>query len=774
MALDAATSGFLWSAGLALAVSVVCIIVFSLIRNKFRDVYQYRRLIHQWKSHDDFNNERVGIPSAAPRSQPFAWISAAMSMSEDDIVTNIGLDTAMYLRYIRSMMLSFFCVSFICVVALIPMYATGEFRNPNKAIPKGVIRPENITGLRIISLANVIPKDNRMWGTLVCEILSSFIFLYFMYHDFKRFAELRRRNLYAENPKNFALAVFDVPNESNNPEDIRTRFDTILPGQISQVICVKANAKAVRLHKKLDVAVQKRELAEWISANKLNGDRPQARVGCCGMLRCWESKVDAIEHWDKEEDRLKTELIDEVSKSQYAPSAIVVFKNKRAASLLAQANMADDATQWNVERMPEPKAVHWRAFFVPGYQANVRKLGVFAFVLALTLFWTIPAFGIASLISLDSAAQQFPFLRPVLNWNAEVKGLIQGLLPSLILAVIVSLIPVVIRLVVSLERLHSVHTVDRKTRDYFYLFTVYSSFFCIVLGASILDEIKKIVANFDVLRVFDLLGSSVPAQSVFFATYICVQTGITTSLELLNPVRLILVFIFKKIAKTERQKRAAQANGCNPLMFRKYGNAMLISFVGIMYTPMAPILPVLCFVFFSYVYIVHRYNLIYNLYSDTDGAGESYPGAFWGTLLALTLKQGVLVVILAIKRSPAAPFVIIPLIMTICTGIEIGRRFRRVSMFGSLHDHMAEKIDDIPDRYIDIYEQPSVKPGESYNTPGEYINLNGVAEIDDYHENSREIPADFEMKSVDPPVAEPSDINTGDAVVDSDTADPKK
>eukprot|EP00171_Calliarthron_tuberculosum_P008615 IDg8615t1 len=264
-----------------------------------------------------------------------------------------------------------------------------------------------------------------------------------------------------------------------------------------------------------------------------------------------------------------------------------------------------------------------------------------------------------------------------------------------------------------------------------------------------------------------MLGESVPSQGIFFATYVCIQTGITTSLELLNPVRLVFVFLFKKMAKTERQKRMAQANGCDPVMFRKYGSAMLISFIGIMYMPMAPLLPILCSIFFGYVYIVHRYNLIYNLYSVTDGAGESYPGAFWGTLLALTLRQGVLIVMLGAKQSTASPFVIVPLILTICTGIEIGRRFRRVAMFGSLHDHMADKTDDIPDRFLEIYEQPSLKRGMSYARPGDYLNLNGVAEIDDYHENSREIPPDFELKTAESPV-EPSDaVNTADAVVDS-------
>lgn len=774
MAMDAATTGFLFSAGLALLVFIVCFLLFSFIRNSFRDVYQFRRLLHQRKSDADFNGKRVGIPAAVPRSQPFAWISATVSMREDDVVRNIGLDSAMYLRYLRSMLLSFLIVSVISSIILMPTYGTGRFGDPNVMLKPDVDRPANITGLRLITLSNVIPEDSRMWATLLVEIVSAVVFIYFMCGDFKRFAELRRINLYQQNPKNYAVAVFDIPDNQNNHDDIFQRFDTIVPGQVAQVVCAKNNTKSVSVHKKLDTARKNREAAEWLSVNKLSGDRPQSRVGFCGVMRCWESKVDTIEHWEKEQDRLISELAEESAKAKNAPCAVVIFKNKRAASLLMQANMAVDATEYNVAPMSEPNAIHWKAFAIPGYQAEIRRVAVLIFVIALTLFWSIPAAFLAGLISLDKAAEQFAFLKPVINWSPSIKAVVQGTLPAVILAVIVSLIPVVIRLVVSLERIHSIHTIDRKTRDYFYLFTVYSSFFCIVLGASILDEVKSIATNFDVLKLINLLANSVPSQGIFFATYMVIQTGFGTSLELLNPLRLILVSFFKKISKTERQIRNAEANGCNLLLFRKYGTAMLIAFIGIMYTSMAPLLPIMATLYFGWAYLVHKYNLIYNLYEDSDGGGESYPGAFWGTLIAFVLRHAVVLVILGIKKSAAAGFMAIPLIFTVCAGIEIGRRFRRVSKFGSLHDHFTvAKADELPDHYLKLYEQPSLKPGETFNRTGDYINLSGVSEIDDYYEGTRDIPNDFEKSMDGTPTMKSTELDTEQAVVDNSHLDTK-
>ena len=725
MASDSTTSGFLVSLGLAIAVAVTCVCLFSLIRNKFRHIYQYRKYINQLKSYDDFNGKRVGIPANVLRDSAFAWVPAAMSMSEDELVENIGLDVAMYLRYMRSMLISFGIVSTIATLILIPLYGTGNYNGRLREISDDLYTTENVSGLGILSLSNVIPRDARMWGTLLVEILATLVFIYFLFHDYKRFTELRRKNLASQNPKNYAIAVYDVPSTQNTIELIKQRFETIVPQQVEEVVSVRECSKLKKLKTELDKAVSQRERSEWMSSNKLDGKPHETRVGFLSFIRLWEKPVNANEHWTKEEERIKHEIITTTAQAPVARSSIVLFKNKSAANLLVQANSADDNTQWNVESMPEPNGVNWDSFCIPEYQAQFRRVSVFVFVVCLTLFWSIPAFGLASLISLDRAAEKFSFLRPVLNWNRELRGVVQGVLPTIILAIIVALIPIVIRFAVMRERIHSIHVIDRKTRDYFYAFTVYSSFFCIVLGASILNDIKKIATNFNVQKAFDLLGTSIPAQGVFFATYIVIQTGVGTSIELLNPARLIVVYILKRMAKTEREKRTALAHGCKPELFKMYGKAMLIGFIGIVYLPMFPLMSVLATLFFSYTYLVHRYNLCYNLYAESDGAGESYPGAFWGTILALALRSAVTTTILGLKRSGAAALSVVPLILVICAALYIGRRFRRSSEYGSLHDLFLND-DLIPARYLSLYDQPTSKPGI-------YLNLNGVAEVDDYH-----------------------------------------
>lgn len=749
MALDAATFGFLQTVAIALIVGVLFFLLFSVLRTKFDHVYQFRRLIHQWKDHDDFNGNRVGIPKVFPRKSPFAWISAALAADDEELNEQIGLDMTMYLRYLRSMMIAFAIVAVIGVALLMPVYGTGSNKNivapsPSPSPPPGAspgaeaneIVP--VRGLKVVSMANVPKGDPRMWATIIMEIIATCVFLWFMYHDYRRYAELRRKNLCSENPKNYAIAVYDIPKEHINEADIKKRFETIVPGQVAKVIIVRQNKKPFKLHKQLDAAVAKREQCEWVQANK-GGDAPQHRPGC------FKSKVDSIDHWTSEQNRLEDEIIDGGRQAIYSSSAIIVFKNKRAASLLMQANIAADATEWNVEKMPEPKAIHWGAFSVPGYQAEIRRVAVLIAVIALTLFWTIPAMGIASLINLKALARDVVFLKPILSLPDALLGLIQGLLPVVILAVIISLIPVFIRLMVKLEREHDEHVIDRKTRDYFYGFTIYGSFFIIVIGASILEQMTEIIN--DPISIFSVLGQKIPGNGLFFATFIAIQTGITVSMDLFNPVRLILVWLFGKLAKTERAKRKAAHNGCNPILFKRYGNAMMIAFMGIVFTPLAPIVTVCALVYFAYNYLVSRYNMQYNLWAESDGAGESYPGAFWGTLIGLLLHQIVVIVLVASNEGAAmAPFAIIPCIITVVFGIETGRRFRRVSMFGSLHDHFSESVrkDEIPKNYVKEYTQPAIKP-EKYN------NLNGVEEnLDDYHERRRGIASDDDgLKSDD-------------------------
>lgn len=715
MAVDSLTYGFLYALGFGTLVGSILILVFAVLRKKVPDVYYHRKLLNTWKSYDDYNGKRVGLTEPAPGESFFGWVGPLLATTDDQILKKVGPDAVIFLRFLRSSMLIVVIMAFFGVVILMPVYGTAG----NSKLDNG--SELFVEGIRVISLGNVgVDETSRLWATVVIEYIATFVIMFFMVKDYSYYTDLRRKYKSSETPANYALAVFDIPPEFRDEVAIRQHFEVVVPGQVADVIMIRRCSKALKLQKQLDTAVMKRELAEYIK--EVKGVSPETRPGFCGCCMCHKPKVDAVEYWESEQNRLANEIEDEGSNSKQCPSAILLLSNKRAASILSQANIATNATEWTLDPAPEPNAVNWAAFNVPGSQAELRAFLVAVFVVVFTFTWTIPATFIVGLFNLESLTglAAFSWLDFILDWPDAVKGLIEGVLPPLVMSVLISLIPTLFRFVVGNERLVSRAVIERKTRDYFYFFTIYGSFFVIVLGEALLDDLDTIIDRPRFL--IDQLANKVPSSGVFFATFILLQCLIPLPLLMSGIVRVILRCIFLKLAKTERQKRKARSSGNLFQYFRYSGQTMLILFLCIMFSSLSPIVLVAGVIYFSLAILVFKYQILYATYQPWDGGGFLFTGSFWGTVIGMLIKQLVVVAILGLKEAPAQAIVaFIPFVLALLFSLLVKRRFAAVSECGSLHDLYKEssKTNDIPVRYLSVFEQPAGRKTE-------YENLNGV------------------------------------------------
>ncbi|PXF47306.1 CSC1-like protein ERD4 [Gracilariopsis chorda] len=723
MALDSATQGFLYALATALPVFLLCTILFCILRPRIPDVYYHRRLLNTWRSYNNYSGRRVGLTYPIPNDSFFGWIKPVLQTPEREVIRKIGLDAAMFLRYIRTCLAIVSILAFFSVLILMPVFGTAG----NKSLPND--DPNFIEGLRVVSLANVESRSSRLWVVTVSEFIIAAVVIFFMRRDYKVYADARREYLNSETPVNYALAVLDIPEEHRNEHAVRQRFELVVPGQVAEVVIINNCTFALKHKAKLETAITKRELAEYLKSVK--GVSPQIRPGFCGCIMCHKPKEDALEYWENEEREQKVALVELDAAATSTPSAILILSNKRAASVLAQANMATSATSWNVAEVGEPKNINWKAFSVPSYQTEIRSLAVAAFVAVFTLFWTIPAAAISALFSLQTLKEVdgFKWTGKIEETSESLAALIEGLLPVIVMSVLISLIPTLFRFVVGFERIVSRSVIERKTRDYFFFFTVYGSFFVIVLGQSFFRDVQGILDR--PVQVIDALASEVPGTGIFFATFIVMQAFFSVPLLFSGIIRSILRAVFLKISKTERQKRKARSSGALFQYFRYSGQCLLIMFLSLMFSSFSPLVTLCGVAFFGLAYVMFKYMLLYACHQPAEGGGDLYPGAYWGTMIGLVLKQIVVIAVLGLKKSPAAAIVcVIPTIATILLSIIIAGRYERISKYGSLHDmfESSSKLEEIPEAYRKIYKNP-ISPFDEE----EYVNLNGVEEAMDVY-----------------------------------------
>ena len=550
--MDSKTFGFLQSGGIALAIGIALTIVFSILRLYVPDVFEHRRLLNTWKEYDDYNGRRVGLTQPQPTRSFFGWWKPLFQTSEEQIVRNIGLDAAVFIRFIRTCLVITGVLAVFSCTILMPSYGTSPRVDGTEDIETDTTDADksnsakfnntDLEGLRIVSLAMVPPGSDRLWATVVMEFLMAFLVVYFLTIDFSRFAEWRRDYRISETPANYAVVVLDIPENSRTVEDVRNRFERYFPNQVADVQLIRKCSKACKIQGKLDKAVANREAAEFVKDKK--GEEPQTRPGMCGCLMLNKPKVNAIDHWTAEQERLTTELTEEGLEADLTHSAIVLFTNKKAASIAAQVNSQTTSTEWSVVRAGEPAATNWPAMDVPGIQAEVRSVAVAIFVVIFTIFWTIPAAFIVGLFSIRGIQEKLKwgFLEELIDSNEALVALVEGLLPPIVMSVLVSLIPSLFRFLVKQERIVALETVERKTRDYFYIFTIYGNFFVIALGSAFLQDLDALTDNFS--NIFNELAKQVPASGIFFASFILIQAFISPMLQLSGIVRIILRWIF--------------------------------------------------------------------------------------------------------------------------------------------------------------------------------------------------------------------------------------
>jgi calcium permeable stress-gated cation channel len=737
---DAKKLGVLYVLGIGVIVGVIVLAIFSCLRPKLPQVYQFRRLLNRYRSYNDFNGARVGFPSKRPQAGALGWLGPTLAMPEEEIVRRVGLDAAMFLRFVRSQLRSFAIAAAVCCLVLWPAYGTAG----NKDLPE--TSAKFVDGLQVVSLSNVPVGDARLWATLLVEYVVCAVFLWFLSRDYAQYAEYRRVYRTAENPANYAIAVYDIPRGMNTEEAVRERFELMVPGQVSEVVLARKARKGIQAEKVLASIVSKKERAEFLRAN--SGQEPMTRPGTCGVLMCWKAKVPAVGYFTSERERLEQEILEEGRSAENANSAIVVFTNKRAASLIAQANQGNNANEWTVHRAGEPEAVHWPAFHIPGYQAVWRAIAVIGFVFFLTFFWMIPATAIMGLANLESLSKvpAFSWAEGIRNLSPAVVGLIENALPAIILSVFLGLIPTFIRLAVSQTRLHSLHIIDSKTRNYFYIFSIFASFVFVVIGASALTELQAMID--DPAQITSVLATSVPRNGLFFTSFVLVKTFIPLFLLLLNPVRIIVRCIMLKLAKTERERRAAEETGSIFEYFKYYGECMMMTLLGLTYSTLAPIVTLAVLIYYGLSFAVFKHNIIFASHRKWDGGGWDYPGAFYSVIASLIVKQLTMIGVIGLYEAPAQTVLsIFPLIVTILFGIWSHKRYNRVALHGSLHDQYAAgaKIDEIPMRYRGLYRHPgvSVEP---------YHNLSGMEDPRDVYPDEDEdgVESDAHVKSEHP------------------------
>ncbi|XP_073286438.1 CSC1-like protein HYP1 [Primulina huaijiensis] len=648
-------SALLTSVGINVALCLLFFILYSILRNQPRndDIYIPRLVAEEKVEHEEeFRVVRL-LPS-------FKWVKKAWKPSEEELLSNSGLDAVVFMRIFTFGLRVFRFAGIVGILILLPFNYAGNQLNidftdlPNKSLDS-------------FSISNVDDGSNRLWIHFCAIYIFTAVVCYLLYIEFDYIASKRIAFFYSSEPQpnQFTVLVRSIPVTPGRSfsESVESYFSEYYPSSYLSHSMVRRTSKLRGLVNKADKAYKK--LVHMKSTK--DAQRRYTRTGCLGLcgrrvdLDEYEKSLDDMEH------NVMTERSAIVGKEVAA--AFVSFKSRLTAATVLHVQQRMKPTEWITEQAPDPQDVYWPFFSASFFKKWICNIAVIVAWICITILFVLPVVFVQGLANLDQLEKWFPFLKGLLE-KKVVSQVVTGYLPSLILVMFQSLVPPVMIMLSSIQGYIAFSKIEKSACIKVLWFTIWNVFFANVLSGSAL---YKADIFFEPKNIPETLAVAVPGQASFFISYV-VTSGWTKmfSAKLFRLKPLIWSYVKGILCCNSDEEHEVPSNPYHSEIPR----ILFFILLGVTYFFLAPLILPFVLGYFCFGYIIYR-NQLFNVYKPKFETG----GKFWtvvhdATIFALILMHIIAIGIFGLKNVPIASSATIPLpILTLMFNSYCRRRF---------------------------------------------------------------------------------------------------
>ncbi|KAK8486716.1 hypothetical protein V6N11_069078 [Hibiscus sabdariffa] len=528
------------------------------------------------------------------------WMPAALRMPEPELIDHAGLDSVAYIRIYLLGLRIFVPLAVMSFAVLVPVNWTGDTLERSKDV--------NFSDIDKLSVSNVADGSHRLWAHIIMSYVFSFWTFYVLYKEYGLLATMRLDYLASEHrrPDQFTVLVRNIPPDPDESvsEHVQHFFRVNHPDHyLTHQVVYNANKLAA-------LVAEKRNLQNWYTyyQNKYerSSKRPMTKTGFMGL---WGTKVDAVDYYTSEIQKLSEEEAAERERvsndpDSIVPAAFVSFKSRWGAAVCAQTQQNRNPTLWLTEWAPEPRDVYWDNFAIPYFELTIRRLIVAVALFFLTFFFMIPITFVQSLANLEGIQKVFPFLKPLIEVES-VKSVLQGFLPGIALKIFLALLPRLLMTMSVIEGYPSLSALDRRSAAKYHMFILVNIFLGSIITGSALQQLKTFLEK-PPTEIPETIGEYIPMKANFFITYIMVDGWAGVAAESLRLVPLVLFHLKNAfLVKTEQDRSEAMDPGCIDFPVNE-PRIQLYMLLGLVYAPITPLLLPFIIIFLAFAYVVFR------------------------------------------------------------------------------------------------------------------------------------------------------------------------
>ncbi|KAF3443437.1 hypothetical protein FNV43_RR13119 [Rhamnella rubrinervis] len=589
------------------------------------------------------------------------WMPVALQMPEPELIDHAGLDSAVYLRIYLIGLKIFIPIAFLAFAVMVPVNWTNGTLE----------RSKNLTYSNVdkLSISNIPIESRRFWTHLVMAYVFTFWTCYVLKREYENVATMRLHFLQSERrrPDQFTVLVKNVPPDPDESvSELVEHF--FLVNHPEHYLTYQAVYNATKLSSLVN---EKKIKQNWLDFYQLRYSRNQSTRPFVktGFLGLWGNRVDAIDFYTSEIERISEEISMERDKlttnpKSIMPAAFVSFKTRWGAAVCAQTQQSRNPTIWLTEWAPEPRDIYWDNLEIPYVSLSIRRLIIAVAFFFLTFFFMIPIAFVQSLANIEGIEKAFPFLEPIIELKF-FKSIIQGFLPGIALKIFLIFLPSILMLMSKFEGFNSTSALERRSATRYYIFQFINVFLGSIITGTAFQQLDNFIhqsAN-DIPKI---IGVSIPMKATFFITYIMVDGWAGIAGEILRLKPLIIYHLKNSLlVKTEKDREEAMDPGT--LGFNTgEPQIQLYILLGLVYAVAAPILLPFIIVFFGLAYVVYRHQII-NVYNqEYESAAAFWPDVHKRIITALVVSQLLLMGLLSTKgAAQSTPLLITLPVLTI-------------------------------------------------------------------------------------------------------------
>lgn len=662
----------------AFTIACVYLAVFVVVRNSFRKVYAPRTFLGTIPQKDR---------TPASHAEGTSWIRDFRSLTDKFVFQHNSLDAYLYLRFLKFIIWICVAGSVLTWPILLPVAANGGGGQEQ---------------LDRLSFSN-IAKNKFIWAHVVVAWV-------FFLGVFGAVAAERLRLIgirqacylnenYAKKLSARTVLFSNVPVDALQTANLKKYFgqdaEKAWPvknmGDLEGLIGERDGAVRALESAEMDLIVkavkQKRKDPGSIGTEEEQSLVPKAQRPTARKPPVIGKKVDSVET----ARTALVEIVEKIESHRAAPgrnvedhSAIFVsFTTQHAAHTAFQTITFQSGKLPLQDRFlaPQPKEVLWNNITKPSAIRLSKASLALVFVIAFTVFFSIPVGLLGSLSNARQLADKVSFLHWLKDLPPWTLGLLTGLVPPALTSWFVSYVPKLFRHIAKLSGEPTTSQAELKTQAWFMVFQVVQVFLITTFSSGAAAVAAKIAK--DPTQAPDLLASSLPTASNFYLTYFILQGTTSAASNLLDYSETAEYLFYEFVwAKTPREKFETYASMRGTpwgSWYPKFTNFLIIA---IAYSCIQPLVLGFAAVGLWFYYLSYKYSLLYIRQTKIDTKGEVYGRALKQMVTGIYLAELCLLGLFSARKAKAQVAVMVVLLVgTAISNAVLDRVLRPLELY---------------------------------------------------------------------------------------------